>query len=244
MALALAIRSLTKRFRSGLSPWAATIDVLRDVDLDVAEGELAGIVGPNGSGKSTLLLCAAGLLVPDAGTVAWFGSPRWPTGRPPGIAYTPSRCPWHRFLTVREALELYATLGELAGRDRARRVWEALERVGLDAHGDETIARLGVAMRRRLAVAQTLLGRPRLVLLDETFDDVDDATTGELHAVLAPLRERGAAMLLATRDRRLADDADRVLVLAEGSLAPQPPAAEPRVFDLRTRRARVAEADA
>lgn len=244
MTFVLSLRALTKRFRCGLAPWAGSIDVLREIDLDVAEGELVAIVAPGGAGKSTLLLCSAGLLVPDSGTVAWFGSPRWPAGRPPGIAYVPNRCPWHRFLTVREALELYATLGELAGRDRGRRVWEALERVGLDAHGDETIARLSVAMRRRLSVAQALIGRPRLVLLDQTFDGLDDATAGDLRAVLGAMRGQGVAMLVATAESCTAEGASRALALASGRLAPFAPAPEPRVFDLLTRRARVAEADA
>lgn len=244
MTIALSIRALTKRFRCGLPPWATTIDVLRGVDLDVAEGELVAAIAPAGAGKSTLLLCAAGLLVPDSGSVTWFGNARWPVGRPAGIAYVPGRCPWHRFLTVREALELYATLGEVAGRDRGRRVWEALERVGLDAHGDDTIARLTVPMRRRLAVAQALIGRPRLVILDETFDGLDDVTSGELREVLAALRTQGAAMLLATSERATATDASRVVALAAGRIGPLPPAQEPRVLDLLARRTRVAEAEA
>ncbi len=244
MSSALSIRGLAKRYRCGLAPWGSTIDALRQIDLEVGEGELVGVVAPNGGGKSTLLLCAAGLLVPDAGTVVWFGASRWPAGRPAGIAYVPQRCPYHRFLTVREALELYATLNELPGRDRSRRVWQALERVGLDAHGDETIARLTGPMRRRLAVAQAAIGSPRLVLLDETFDALDDETAAELGGVLRTMRQKGCAMVLTTGERPVADSADRAFVLAEGRLFPIADVPGTRVLDFVARRSRVAEAEA
>lgn len=74
MARALQLRGVRKRFVAGVSGCLASADVLRGIDLDVEVGESIAIVGTPGSGKSTLLLCAAGLLHPDAGTIAWFGS--------------------------------------------------------------------------------------------------------------------------------------------------------------------------
>ena len=238
----LSIRGLAKQWRCGVARWGASIDVLRKIDLELFAGESLGVVGPDGAGKSTLLLCAAGLVRPDAGTIAWFGASRWPAG-PPGIAYVPDRCPYHRFLTVREALEMYATLHELPGRDRARRVWHALERVGLDAHGDATIARLSRAMLQRLGIAQAVLGAPRLVLLDATLDHLDATTTCDIERVLGELRGDGVAILVASVERSNTERiAARVVTLRDGRLHPVVPLERTPNAAFAERPGRVAEA--
>ncbi|NUO62939.1 MAG: ABC transporter ATP-binding protein [Gemmatimonadaceae bacterium] len=200
MTLALRARSLMKRYRAGFASAQSSIDALRGLDLDVADGELLGLLGPNGAGKSTFLLCAAGLLVPDSGTLEWFGRPAWPGGRPAGIAYVPERSFYHRFLTVREALEFYATLHELPGRERAARVRAALERVGMIEHAEKRISQLSRGMLQRLGIAQAVIGRPRIILLDETLSGLDPLAARDARALLRALRDEGTTIILSSHD--------------------------------------------
>lgn len=217
MTTALAVNGLRKTYRSGVAGCAGSVEALRGMDLDVAEGELVGLLGPNGAGKSTLLLCAAGLLRPDSGTVTWFGSPRWPSGRPPGIAYAPERSMYHRFLTVRETIEFCATLHELATSDRNRRVREALDRVGLAPHADKRVSQLSRGMVQRLGIAQALIGRPRLLLLDETLSGLDPLGAREIRALLRTLRDDGTTIVLSSHDLLALEHlASRVVVMKDG----------------------------
>jgi ABC-2 type transport system ATP-binding protein len=217
MTIALSVTALTKVYRSGIVGCAGNVEALRGMELAVEEGELLGLLGPNGAGKSTLLLCAAGLLKADSGNVSWFGSPDWPGGRPPGIAYAPERSMYHRFLTVRETLEFCATLHELSAKDRTRRVDEALERVDLVLHAGKRVSQLSRGMVQRLSIAQALIGRPRLLLLDETLSGLDPVGARDVRVLLRALRDEGTTILLSSHDLlALEHIASRVVVMKDG----------------------------
>ena len=217
MSAILAASALVKRYRAGVAPWGASIEALRGMDLELAPGELLGLLGPNGAGKSTFLLCAAGLLRPDSGTISWFGSSRSPFGRPPGVAYVPERSLYPRFLSVREALEFYATLHELSGPERAERVRAALDRVGLAPHATKRVAHLSRGMVQRLGVAQAIIGRPRLLLLDETLSGLDPVGAREMRELLGGLRDEGVAIILSSHDLlSLEHLASRIVVMKDG----------------------------
>lgn len=217
MSVVFSASSLVKRYRAGVAPWGASIEALRGMDLELAHGELLGLLGPNGAGKSTLLLCAAGLLRPDSGTLSWFGSSRSPFGRPPGVAYVPERSLYPRFLSVREALEFYATLHELSGVERADRVRAALDRVGLAEHGSKRVAHLSRGMVQRLGVAQAIIGRPRLLLLDETLSGLDPIGAREMRELLGGLRDEGVTIVLSSHDMlSLENLASRIVLMKEG----------------------------
>jgi ABC-2 type transport system ATP-binding protein len=217
MNVALSVHALTKTYRSGLAGCHASVDALRGVDLEVGEGELVGLLGPNGAGKSTLLLCVAGLLHPDGGTIAWFGASRWPDGRPPGIAYAPERAMYHRFLTVRETLEFCATLHELSSADATRRVIDALERVDLLQHAEKRVSQLSRGMTQRLGIAQALIGRPRMLLLDETLSGLDPVAARDIRVLLRSLREAGTTIVLSSHDMLALEHlATRIVVMKDG----------------------------
>ena len=217
MTIALRARALTKRYRAGFGSAHASIDALRGLDLDAHEGEILGLLGPNGAGKSTFLLCAAGLLAPDGGTLEWLGARAWPGGRPAGVAYVPERSFYHRFLTVREALEFYATLHELPGRDRAVRVRAALERAGLTEHADKRVSQLSRGMVQRLGVAQAVIGRPRIMLLDETLSGLDPIAARDARELLSGLRAEGITIILSSHDLLALEQlASRIVVMRDG----------------------------
>ena len=120
MQVALSVRSLSKTYHSGSKGRSLAIPALRDVFLDVGAGEIVAVVGRPGSGKSTLLLCLAGLLRPEEGSITWFGEPMTGHHVPPGLAYVPQRAGYYSFLTVREALEYYATRHDLFDKGKRR----------------------------------------------------------------------------------------------------------------------------
>jgi ABC-2 type transport system ATP-binding protein len=217
MSAVLSASGLVKRYRAGVAPWGASIEALRGMDLELAHGELLGLLGPNGAGKSTFLLCAAGLLRPDGGTIGWFGSSRSPFGRPPGVAYVPERSLYPRFLSVREALEFYATLHELSGSERAERVRGALDRVGLAEHASKRVAHLSRGLVQRLGVAQAIIARPRLLLLDETLSGLDPVGAREMRELLAGLRDEGVSIILSSHDLiSIEHVASRIVVMKDG----------------------------
>lgn len=217
MSAVLSASGLVKRYRAGVAPWGASIEALRGMDLELAHGELLGLLGPNGAGKSTFLLCAAGLLRPDSGIISWFGSSRSPFGRPPGVAYVPERSLYPRFLSVREALEFYATLHELSGSERAERVRAALDRVGLAEHAGKRVAHLSRGMVQRLGVAQAIIVRPRLLLLDETLSGLDPVGAREMRDLLAGLRDEGVSIILSSHDLLSIEHvASRIVVMKDG----------------------------
>lgn len=216
MTRALAATGLVKRYRAGFGSAMSSVEALRGLDMDVATGELLGLLGPNGAGKSTFLLCAAGLLRPDAGEIHWFGLPMAEQG-PDGIAYVPEHSLYHRFLTAREALEFYATLHDLPGHERGQRVAQAIERVGLTEHRDKRVSQLSRGMVQRLGIAQAIIGRPRLVLLDETLSGLDPVGARHIRDLLRTLRDDGVTIILSSHDLAALEQlATRIVVMKDG----------------------------
>jgi ABC-type multidrug transport system, ATPase component len=218
MPAALSVERLVKQYRSG--PWGKTemVKALDGVSISASAGEVLAITGPHGSGKSTLLLCAAGLVRPDGGSISWFGSRLIGRAVPPGLSYVAQRASYYSFLTVREALEYYATLHDLRTDDRARQVDRAVREVSLTEHASRRVGCLAPPVLRRLGLAQALIGTPRAVLLDETLDD-GLLRCKIVRAVLERLSASGVTVLVASKD---ADDiesvADRVVRLSCGRI--------------------------
>lgn len=218
MSAALSVARLVKHYRVGRGGDSQVVHALEGVSLTIAPGEIVGVTGAHRAGKSTLLLCASGLVRPDSGTVRWFGSRALPPALPPGIAYVPQRASYYSFLTVREALEYYATLHDLGTRDRALQVDRAVREVALADHASRRVGCLAAPLLQRLGLAQALIGNPRALLLDETLSG---ELTGcvEIRGVLRRLSEAGVSILIAAEDpARLANIAHRVVRLAAGRI--------------------------
>jgi ABC-type multidrug transport system ATPase subunit len=216
MPAALCVERLVKQYRSG--PWGKTelVNALDGVSISAAAGEVLAITGPHGSGKSTLLLCVAGLVRPDGGSISWFGSRLFGRSIPPGLSYVPQRSSYYSFLTVREALEYYATLHDLRTDDRARQVEMAVREVSLTEHASRRVGCVAPPILRRLGLAQALIGTPRAVLLDETLDD-GLLRCKIVRAVLARLSASGVTVLISSKEPDdIGSVADRVIRLSCG----------------------------
>ncbi len=226
------IRSLTKRFRVQrgwkdmvLRPGGRDLrTALEGVNLDVQPGEFFGLLGQNGAGKSTLFKVLATLILPDEGQVQVGGIDvtRDPAAiRRMLVPVIPSERSLYWRVSARENLRLYAALHGLKGSEAAKRVDEALQVVGLHDTGGKQVGLFSSGMKQRLLIGRALLGRPRVLLLDEPTRSLDPVSAREFRRFLRDRvgRDRGATVLLATHDHEeVTELCDRVGVLDQGRL--------------------------
>ena len=215
----LTARSLVKSYRAGIAGCSARADALRGVDLEIGAGEAMGIIGPVGAGKSTLMLCLAGLLRPDAGTISWFGREADVAGRPPGIAYASQRPAHHALMSVREAAEYHSTLRGIPIADRGDAVHQSLIATGLADRAHVPVAGLSCGDLARLALAQAIIARPRVLLLDDTLSALDHAPRRALAESIRALLDDGLTLVVAADDLDAIDAvASRVALMLDGRI--------------------------
>lgn len=193
----------------------AGVPVLAGVDVHVAPGELVALVGPSGCGKSTLLAVLAGLVEPDAGTVAIGGRADAPRlGRLTLMPQTDALLPW---CTLLDNVTLAPLLAGVAREEARRAAHRTLARFGLSGFEDHYPHALSGGMRQRGALARTLLAGARGWLLDEPFGALDALTRADLRGVLAAAwaQERPSALLVT-------HDLDEALMLADRVLVASP----------------------
>jgi len=217
--------------RGGRAVWSG-------VDLDVAEGEFVAILGPNGSGKSTLLNVLLGLLALERGRVAVLGGPAGAHNE--RIGYLPQRRVFGSDTRVRGVdivrlgldgsrwgvpLPLAARFSRRARAER-QVLADAIERVGASAYAGRPIGECSGGEQQRLLIAQALVRRPRLLILDEPLDGLDLPNQAAVAALVQEIcRERGVTVLLVAHDvNPLLPYIDRVLYLAGGRAAMGSPA--------------------
>jgi len=192
---------------------------LDGVDLDVPAGTVLGLLGPNGSGKTTTVRILTTLLRPDAGRaiVAGYDLSRRPMAARAQIGLTGQYAAVDEPLTGRENLELIGSLLELPRPLRRDRAAELLELVGLDDTADRLVRTYSGGMRRRLDLAASLVGRPRVLFLDEPTTGLDPRSRIGLWGTIRELVADGTTVLLTTQYLEEADQlASRIVVLDEG----------------------------
>jgi ABC-2 type transport system ATP-binding protein len=187
---------------------------LDGVDLDVAEGQVHGLVGPNGAGKTTLLGLLLQLALPDSGQLEILGQPAdRPLALPAGVAGFVDGPGLYPSLTARQNL---AASARLRGDDRDG-IDDALHQVGLTDVADDRVRGFSLGMRQRLGLAAALITRPRLLVLDEPANGLDPAGTRHVHRVLTSLAAGGTSIILSShRMDDLAALCSEVTLLATG----------------------------
>jgi ABC-2 type transport system ATP-binding protein len=204
--LAVRAREITKCY--------GEVVALDGVDLDIAAGEVHGLVGPNGAGKTTLLGLLLGLAAADGGELEILGSPvRRTLAVPDGVAGFVDGPGLYPSLTARQNL---AALARLRG-DGADGIDDALEQVGLTDVADDRVRGFSLGMRQRLGLAAALLTKPRLLVLDEPANGLDPAGKRHVHHVLTDVAAEGTAVVLSShRMDDLAALCSTVTLLATG----------------------------
>lgn len=201
--------------------------VLDHVSVQAHSGELTALVGESGSGKSTLLSCAAGLLVPDSGSITIAGQEmtrdeinrarirREDIGM---VFQQPNLLP---ALTARE--QLLITDHIRGDKPRHHRADELLAQVGLEGLGDRRITQLSGGQRQRVAIARALMGEPKVLLADEPTSALDSRLSRDVMDLLVELtRSQNLATVVITHDRGLLDFADDVVEIRDGLMLSVP----------------------
>jgi ABC-2 type transport system ATP-binding protein len=212
-SLAIAAHGIRKSFGEHV--------VLDDVDLEVGEGTIFALLGPNGAGKTTIVRILSTLIRPDAGTIQVAGRDLAtdPEGVRAAIGVTGQFSAVDNLLTGQENLQLMADLRHL-GRDTGRRrVAELLDRFDLTGAARKPLSAYSGGMRRRLDLAMTLVGAPRLIFLDEPTTGLDPRSRRTMWQIIAELVADGVTIFLTTQYLDEADQlAGRVAVLDHGRI--------------------------
>ena len=194
--------------------------LLDDVTFSVAPGEVAALVGANGAGKTTLMKILAGVILPASGMVLADGNDTFATPlryrRQTG--YLPENCPADPDMTVKRYLTYRARLkGEMAKKIR-HRVQEAISLCGLRRQTDVRVGRLSFGLRKRVALADALLLRPRFLLLDDLLAGLDAVTRASLGRILASVTMFAAVVVSGHELDELETFASKFLVLKDGRM--------------------------
>jgi branched-chain amino acid transport system ATP-binding protein len=206
---------------SSVSRSFAGVQALRDVSLELCQGEVVGLIGPNGAGKSTLVNILSGFDRPTGGRVLLEDRDvtRWPAFRRGrrGLARTFQHSHAFGGLSVRENVEVSALGVGLSQRQAARRARDLLQLLGLDVYADQAAGSLAHGDERRLGVARALATEPRYVLMDEPAAGLPEAEIPRFATAVNVIRNRGAGVLLVDHNVALVlEVCERIHVLDQG----------------------------
>jgi ABC-2 type transport system ATP-binding protein len=216
---AVALRGLTKRY--------GDVVALDDLTIEIPRGVVFGLLGPNGAGKTTSLRLLAGLARATSGEVRIGGRP---VGSQDGagarIGYLDQDPRFYGWMSGRELVTLVGRLHGLAAAVLMSRVDESLERVGLQDAARRRISGYSGGMRQRLGIAQALVHRPELVVLDEPVNSLDPEGRRDLLTLIAELRGEATVIVSSHVLADIERIADRIAILDHGRLAVAGPLAE------------------
>ena len=202
------------------------LEVLRGVSLEVKEGEIVSIVGASGAGKTTLLQIMGTLLPADGGEVEIAGvkvfslnEKRTAEFRNRHIGFV---FQFHNLLPEFSALEnvmMPALIGGVSRKEAKQRAMELLEAVGLTDRADHKPAQMSGGEQQRVAIARALINRPSVIFADEPTGNLDTHNRDEIQRLLFDVREKfGQTIVMVTHDEKLADMADRKIVMSDGAI--------------------------
>jgi ABC-type lipoprotein export system ATPase subunit len=219
----LRVRALKKIYTMG----KRTLEVLRDVNLEIARGEFLALRGASGAGKSTLLHLIGGLDSPNAGEIFFNGQNLSKFSESELTQFRNRRIGFvfqaYHLLPELDALEnvcLPARVARISADNSEKRGRELLERVGLKNRLDHKPSELSGGEQQRVAIARALVNEPELLLADEPTGNLDSKTGGEIVELLKNLRaEKNTTLIIATHDPKIAAHAQRVVELADGRIA-------------------------
>ena len=192
-----------------------TQQVLRDVCLDIPEGQVVGLLGPNGAGKSTLMKILIGLWKADSGSVT----------APARIGYLPENNPLYEEMYVTEYLQFMASLTANSQQPIAN-VSDLVERVGLAPERHKHIRELSKGYRQRVGLAQALLGDPELLIFDEPTTGLDPNQLVDIRALIRDLGKDRTVILSTHIMQEVGAMCDRVIILDHGEIRADQPISE------------------
>lgn len=197
--------------------------VVKDVDIEIATGEVVGLLGPNGAGKTTTFYMVVGLTKPRSGSV-FLGRdditslPMYLRARA-GIGYLPQEASVFRKLSTEEnVLAVLETLG-YSLREQKARALELLQELGIAGLADQRADTLSGGERRRLEICRALAASPLFILLDEPFAGIDPIAVADIQRIIAYLKKRGLGILITDHNvRETLKITDRAYIIREGEV--------------------------
>ncbi len=203
---------------NGLGRQFGTVVALRDVTWEVPVGQIIGLVGPNGAGKTTLFSIVCGFLKPGTGTVSVLGqSPLSPElqGR---VAILPQDAPLKRGVSIKNQFKFFARLQGFSAKESISEAERVLASVDLLEKADDGPDTLSHGMRKRASLAQTFIGKPELILLDEPTAGLDPVTTHKVRELVKKEAEGRTIVISSHNLAELQEVCDSVAILNEGKL--------------------------
>lgn len=172
------------------------IHALKDLSLEVAQGESFGFLGPNGAGKTTTIKCILGLIRATSGRAFIGGVPATDVRSRVAIGYVPEQPYFYDNLTVSELMGVYATLAGVPSNQRKHAIATALERVHLAGRDHFAMRSLSKGLMQRVAMAQAIVAKPKLLILDEPFSGLDPIGRQEFRDLFFELKSEGVTLFL------------------------------------------------
>ena len=216
---------LTKEFKDFWNrPKAKAVN---DIDFEVREGEVLGLLGPNGSGKSTTVKMLLGLLYPTAGRLTVFGRSPRDVDTKKMIGYLPEETYLYKYLTAAETLDFFASLFNLSAEERRLRTEQLLDMVGLAHARNRQVGEFSKGMARRIGLAQAMINDPAFLILDEPTSGLDPIGCKEVKDLIRLLKKRGKTVIVTSHLLGDVEDVcDRVMILYGGKIRAQGPISE------------------
>ena len=210
----LSVKNLSKSF--------GELEVLKDINVDIAEGEVISVIGPSGSGKSTFLRCINLLETPNSGTITYNGDvvnePKYDKRRlhqEVGMVFQRFNLFPHK--TVLDNIMLAPLKLKRGSKAEIREhALELLDKVGLKSKADEMPGNLSGGQQQRVAIARALAMNPRVLLFDEPTSALDPELVGEVLKVMQDLAEEGMTMVVVTHEMGFAREVSNHLIFMEG----------------------------
>src|SRR5438270_9804530 len=208
---AVEIQGLRKVYRQ--------IIAVDDISLVTYRGEAFGFLGPNGAGKSTVVKILTGLVAPTKGTVRVLGQPINHVQSRKQVGYLPEFPSFHRWLKARDFLEFHGRLYGLKSTLLEKRIMEVMEMVGLSGRENQKLGTFSKGMLQRIGLAQAIIHKPDLVILDELVSGLDPVGQRDMRELLRELKAEGTSIFL--NSHLLADVeaiCDRVAIINQGRI--------------------------
>ncbi|MGB0143341.1 MAG: ABC transporter ATP-binding protein [Akkermansiaceae bacterium] len=212
---AVEVKDLVKEFKGSFR--GRRVRAVRKVSLQIAPGEVYGLIGPNGSGKSTTMKALLGLLAPTAGSCAIFGRNSLKVDSRQSVGFLPENPYFYKHLTAAETVRFFGKLCGMRGRKLRDRVTELLKLVGLEDARDRRLRGFSKGMLQRIGLAQALVQDPKLLVLDEPTAGVDPAGSRQIRDLILTLKERGITVFLCSHLlEQVQEVCDRVGIIHNG----------------------------
>jgi len=215
----LTVKNLKKSFRSDLL--RTKKEVLKDVSFEIQEGDLFGFLGHNGAGKTTTIKIILDLIRKDAGEVIYAGRPLASASQREAFGYLPELPYFYDHLTIQETIDYLSALALPSEKSAVvkKRAEQSLELVGLTDRRAHKVKSLSKGLQQRLGLAQAIVNKPKLLLLDEPFSGLDPSGRAEFRTIIQDLNSSGTTILISSHILSDVQElCNRVSIMVQGEI--------------------------